>query len=132
MKVEENDTLNAIAARYFPKQLELGLVALILANPREINNEDQIFPGQKLYIPEIDPANRMIRIKRNFYFFFKAYTSGSDLQEAIAKLMRHDVRFTVLDTGSIKGRRLYRLIIGGYNTREGLRQAFLRVKEQKT
>ena len=132
MKVEENDTLNAIAARYFPKQLELGLVALILANPREINNEDQIFPGQKLYIPEIDPANRMIRIKGNFYVFFKAYTSGSDLQEAIAKLMRHDVRFTVLDTGSIKGRRLYRLIIGGYNTREGLRQAFLRVKEQKT
>jgi hypothetical protein len=132
MKVEEKDTLNAIAARYFPKQLELGLVALILANPREINNEDQIFPGQKLYIPEIDPANRMIRIKGNFYVFFKAYTSGSDLQEAIAKLMRHDVRFTVLDTGSIKGRRLYRLIIGGYNTREGLRQAFLRVKEQKT
>jgi type II secretory pathway predicted ATPase ExeA len=50
VQVEKNDNLTLIAHRWFPGQSELGLVALVLANPQTLDS-NLIYPGQKLDLP---------------------------------------------------------------------------------
>lgn len=128
VEVETNDTLSRIAARWFPDQEELGLVALLLANPHYIG-ENQILAGQKLNLPLINPANQTIQLNEGtFYALFGEYPSIRALQKAISGMNRQNVRFTVMKNETPTGNSLYQVLIGAYGGQEDLEQALSRVK----
>ncbi|MDP2045657.1 MAG: AAA family ATPase, partial [Deltaproteobacteria bacterium] len=54
VEVKDNDNLTLIAQRWYPQQMKLGLVALLMANPQNLN-ANLIIVGQKLSLPRIDP-----------------------------------------------------------------------------
>ena len=72
------DTLNRIVSAYYPKNVDLGLEAILLANPETINM-DLITPGQKLTLPLINPDNQTIILRENqFYAGYGRYLSDAE------------------------------------------------------
>ena len=127
--VAENDTLTSLAGRWFPGQLDLGLTALLLANPQN-RNQDLIFAGQKLNLPVIDPPTMTIQLPEGIYYaLYGQCYSSQDLRQAISRLSRQSVRYTIMNSGTSGGGQSCRVVIGAYGTREDLEQALLRVKE---
>ena len=130
VEVQENDTLTGIAGRCFPGHGTLGLVALLLANPQNLN-QDMIFPGQKLNLPEIDPSSQTIKLKEGlFYAFYGQCSSTQAMQKAISELTRQSVRYTILSTEKSDGGSSRRVIIGAYETEEDLEKALLRLEDE--
>lgn len=130
VQVEYNDNLTLIANRWFPGQRELGMMALILANPQTLNS-NLIFPGQKLNLPLIDPGNQTIQMKEGIFFaLWGKYPSIPSLQKAIFRLTQENVRYTVINNDTTKGAISYQVLIGAYASREDLEQALSRVNKQ--
>ncbi|MBI4643510.1 MAG: AAA family ATPase [Deltaproteobacteria bacterium] len=130
VEVKENDTLTRLAGRWFPGQVALGMTALLLANPQNLN-QDMILPGQKLNLPVIEPSSQTIKLKEGiFYAFYGQYYSTQALQKTISELTRQSVRYTVLNTENSEGGASRRVIIGAYETQEDLEQALLRLKDE--
>ena len=129
VEVENNDNLTRIAKRWFPQQEELGLVALLLANPQNLS-ANLIFPGQKLNLPLIDPDHQTIQMKEGvFYALWGEYPAIPSLQKAISRLSRQNVRYTVMNNEITAGDSSYRVLIGAYGSRKDLEQALSRVNE---
>jgi type II secretory pathway predicted ATPase ExeA len=128
VEVEANDNLSRIAERWFPDQVNLGLLALLMANPQN-RNANLIFPGQKLNLPQIDPDNQTIQMQEGvFYALWGTYPNIHSLQETIAKLSQQNVRYTVMKREFLEGNSLYQVLIGAYGGQEDLEQALSRVK----
>jgi len=126
LKIKRGDTLTKIAAEWYPKNVELGLVAILLANPETIN-ADLISPGQKLNLPLINPEDRTIALKENlFYAFYDSYVSMETLQKNLSWLGHRGVRYVVVNTKDAKGRVTHRVLIGGYDRQEDLGKALQR------
>jgi general secretion pathway protein A len=129
VQVEYNDNLTLIANRWFPGQRELGLVALVLANPQTLNS-NLIHPGQKLNLPLIDPDNQTIQMKEGIFFApWGKYPSIPSLQKALSSLTQQNVRYTVINNDTSKGPISYQVLIGAYASREDLEQALSRVNQ---
>jgi hypothetical protein len=62
--VHAGESLTGIANRNYPQDQKIDLLAVILANPA-IAYENTIYPGQKLYLPEVNFANQTIRLQNN-------------------------------------------------------------------
>ncbi|MBU4233470.1 MAG: AAA family ATPase [Proteobacteria bacterium] len=130
VEVKDNDNLTLIAKRWFPQQMKLGVVALLLANPQNLN-ANLIFPGQKLNLPQIDPVNQTIQMKEGiFYALWGTYPSIPSLQQTISRLSQQNVRYTVMNNDTTKGAISYQVLIGAYASREDLEQALSRVNKQ--
>lgn len=130
VQVESNDNLTLIANRWFPGQKELGMVALVLANPQTLNS-NLIFPGQKLNLPLINPGNQTIQMKEGIFFaLWGKYPSIPSLQKAISRLTQQNIRYTVINNDTTKGVISYQVLIGAYASREDLEQALSRVNKQ--
>jgi hypothetical protein len=128
--VQDNENLTLIANRWFPGQRELGLVALVLANPQTLNS-NLIFPGQKLNLPLIDPDNQIIQMKEGIFFApLGKYPSISSLQKVISRLAQQNVRYTVMNNDTTKAAISYQVLIGAYASQEDLEQALSRVNQQ--
>ena len=128
VKIKENDTLSAIAAHWLPGQKDLGMVALLLANPQKLN-QDSLIIGEKLNLPRVDPKKQIIQLKEGiFYAFWGQYGSYRDLEEALSGLSRKSVRYSIMNTKTSAGRIVKRVVIGAYETQADLAQALLRVK----
>jgi general secretion pathway protein A len=130
LHVQDNENLTLIANRWFPGQRELGLVALVLANPQTLNS-NLIFPGQKLNLPLIDPDNQIIQMKEGIFFApLGKYPSISSLQKVISRLAQQNVRYTVMNNDTTKAAISYQVLIGAYASQEDLEQALSRVNQQ--
>ncbi len=130
VEVETDDTLTLIAGRWFPDQEELGLVALILANPQNLD-PNLILVGQKLNLPLIDPVNQTIQTKEGIlYALYGTYPSIPSLQQTISRLSQQNVRYAVINNNTTKGAISYQVLIGAYANRRDLEQALSRVKKQ--
>lgn len=130
VQVDYNENLTLIANRWFPGQRELGMVALVLANPQTLNS-NLIFPGQKLNLPLIDPGNQIIQMKEGIFFaLLGEYPSIPSLQKAISRLAQQNVRYTVMNNDTTKGAISYQVLIGAYANRKDLEQALSRVNKQ--
>ena len=117
------DSLNHIAARDYPENKKLGLVALILANP-EITNESKIVPGQTFYLPEISFDKETIRLKdQQFYAIYRRYQTSGSLKKDTSRLQQKNVHFVLRDTKDSKGNVVYRVFLGGYGTEAELETA---------
>jgi type II secretory pathway predicted ATPase ExeA len=120
---QAGESLGRIANRSYPANNKLGLVALILANP-EIDNENRIFPGQALYLPEINFNKETIRLKdQRFYAVYGLYQSAESLKKDTAWLEKKQVRFVIRDTQGALGMVVHRVFLGGYETEEELTEA---------
>ncbi|MFP3867350.1 MAG: AAA family ATPase [Desulfobacteraceae bacterium] len=128
VEVKPNDTLLKIASTYFPGNVDLGLEAILLANPETIN-EDLIYTGQRLDIPSVNPAEQTIVLKENlFYAAHGRYLSIAGLQETLSRLGQQGVRYLVVNTKNNRGGVTHRVLIGGYENREDLNNALERIK----
>ncbi len=115
--------MSQIANQRYPADNQLGLDALILANP-EINDIDKIFPGQVLYLPEIDLPKETIRLKdQRFYAIYGHYQSGASLKIDTSWLEKKQVHFFIRDTKGNRGIVVHRVFVGGYETAEELAEA---------
>lgn len=127
VEVEQADNLASLAARWFPGQEELGLVALLLANPQYLG-ENRIPAGQKLNLPVIDADNHTIQLKEGvFYALLGEYPSVHALQKTLSKLSRKDVRYTVMNNETAQKSSSYQVLIGAYGNQEDLDQALFQV-----
>jgi hypothetical protein len=120
---QKGDVLNRIVGQKYPENRKLGLAAIILANP-QITDEDKVYSGQVLYLPEIHFAKQQIRLKdHRFFVFYGDYLSAGSLKEVTAWLEDKKVDFVVRDTKDSKGNVLHRVFLGGYETEAELEQA---------
>jgi len=120
---QAGESLGRLANRSYPANNKLGLEALILANP-EIDNEDKIFPGQTLYLSEINFPKETIRLKdQRFYAIYGRYKSAASLKEDTSWLEKKQVHFVIRDTKGARGMVVHRVFLGGYETEEELAEA---------
>jgi hypothetical protein len=120
---QAGEGLTRIANRSYPANNKLGFAALILANP-EIENEDKIFPGQALYLPEINFPKETIRLKdHRFYAVYGLYQSAESLRKDTTWLEKKQVHFVIRDTKGTRGMLVHRVLLGGYETEEELAEA---------
>jgi hypothetical protein len=120
---QAGESLGRIANRSYPANNKLGLVALILANP-EIDNENKIFAGQALYLPEINFPKETIRLKdQGFYAVYGLYQSAASLKKDTVWLEKKQVHFVIRDTTGTRGMVVHRVFLGGYETEEELASA---------
>ncbi|MDD3579450.1 MAG: AAA family ATPase [Desulfobacca sp.] len=128
IKVRANDNLTKIASTHYPDDVDLGLEAILLANP-ETTNEDLIYPGQKLNLPLINPADQTIILREHlFYGAYGRYFSMSSLQKTLSWLSQQGVRYLVVNTKTYQGGITHRVLIGGYENRQDLDKALQRLK----
>ncbi len=119
---KEDKSLTSIAARRYPGHEKMGIEAIILANP-EIANENLIYPGQILHLPQIDFADNRIRWGDGlFYAPYGRYYSPLSLQRDLAWLEKEKVRYVVRKTRGTDGRTLHRVFLGGYETEGDLQE----------
>jgi type II secretory pathway predicted ATPase ExeA len=120
LTAKAGQSLTVIAAQHYPKDRELGLRALILANPK-ITNADLIHTGQSLYLPAVNFSKRTVRLRDGlFYAFYGQYLSPDGIGKDTSRLIKNQVRFQVIDTKDSAGRVIYRIFVGGYDSEEGL------------
>jgi hypothetical protein len=128
--VHAGQSLTGIANRNYPQNRKIGLLAVFLANPA-IAYEDTIYPGQKLYLPEVNFANQTIRLHNHLlYGFYGTYRSAASLKEDTAWLAKKKVHFVVRNTKDSRGTAVHRVFLGGYATDKELEKAFGDVKTQ--
>ena len=128
MEIKAGDTLNKIASAWYPKNVDLGLEAILLANPETIN-VDLIAPGQKLTLPLINPDDQTILLRENqFYAGYGRYVSLPTLQKALSRLSQQGVRYLVVNTRNNQGNVTHRVVIGAYDSRTELEKALKRLK----
>jgi type II secretory pathway predicted ATPase ExeA len=129
VEVKDNDNLTLIAQRWFPGQRELGLAALLMANPQTLN-ANLIIVGQKLNLPRVDPVNHTIQMQEGiFYALYGTYPVIPALQQTISRLTQQNVRYAVINNHATKGVISYQVLIGAYANRKDLEQALSRVNK---
>jgi hypothetical protein len=121
-QVAPGEGILKIVATYYPDNKEIGYDAIILANP-EITNEDNLYPGQKLSLPQIDKSNNAITLENNEHFaIFKQYYNSSDKEKAVSKLKELQMPFVARET-RVQGVKVFRIFLGGYASIDGLKKA---------
>ena len=114
--------LSSIAAKHYPFNRKLGLVAIILANP-EITSEDIILTGQDLYLPKMDDTGVIMLNDNRYYFLYKRYEDISKMNKAVSILQERQCRFLVRKTEHPYVGKVYRIFLGGYEKEEDLKAA---------
>jgi hypothetical protein len=128
IKIKKGESLGGIIAHHYPGNTQIGLVAVILANP-EIHKDDFIHSGQVLKLPKLDPKDKTIQLQDNlFYGFYGSYYSAADLKRDTLWLNKKQIRFLVRSTQDSKGKNINRVILGGYETKSDIEEALQSVK----
>ncbi|MFI5330142.1 MAG: AAA family ATPase [Desulfobaccales bacterium] len=121
--VRSNESLAKIVTRHYRDSEQIGLEAVILANP-DISNGDFITPGQILSLPKIDPTTGEIELPdKSLYVLYGIYTSAASLSNDLAWLAKRDLRYEVRETLGSNGVRLNHVFLGGYRQSQELQEA---------
>jgi len=119
----EDLNLTKIAAKHYKHNKTIGFVAIILANP-QITDEDSIFHGQDLLLPNVKPNEKVIMLNDNrHYLLYNRYLDISLVKKTQSKLNERKVRFQIRETHNIGAGNIYRLFLGGYEREEDLMEA---------
>jgi hypothetical protein len=122
--IQDGENLTRIVNWNYSENQKLGMAAVILANP-EIVSEDTIYPGQTLFLPEINFTNQTIRLKNNLlYAIYGIYRSPESLRVDTTWLAKKKIRFVVRNIKDSRGNAVHRVFLGGYATEEELEKAF--------
>jgi hypothetical protein len=126
--IKRGESLARIVAQHYPENEQIGLVAIILANP-EIYKDDLIYFRQVLKLPKVNSIDKTIQLQDNlFYILYGRYYSDVDLKMHTLWLNKKKIRFIVRNTKDSKGRNVHRVILGGYETKEELEKAMQSIK----
>ena len=128
IEVKRGESLSRIIAQHYPENKQIGLVAIILANP-EIYKDDLIYSGQVLKLPKLDSTDKTIQLQDNlFYILYGHYYSDADLKKDTLWLNKKKVRFLVRNTKDSKNRNANLVILGGYEAKDDLEKALQSTK----
>jgi type II secretory pathway predicted ATPase ExeA len=128
--IRAGDTLSSIVNRHYPGNKKLGQVALILANP-ELTNANMIYPGQALYLPEINSAKETIRSRdKLFYVVYGRYVNLNSLKKGSSWLEQRKVHFVLRDTKDSSRNVVHHVFLGGYATEAELEKALESVNQK--
>jgi hypothetical protein len=126
--IKRGKSLARIVAQHCPENEQIGLVAIILANP-EIYKDDFIYSGQVLKLPKVSYTDKTIQLQDNlFYILYGSYYLDVNLKMNTLWLNKKKVRFLVRDTKDSEGRNVHRVILGGYETKEELEKVMQSIK----
>ncbi len=119
-----------IAAARFPKARDIGYDALILANP-QIDDENYIYKGQVLIIPYVENNSKVVTLPNKQHFaMYQRYYNSSHLEKDLAKIKDLQMKFTVRETTLYGDQKVYRIFLGGYDTKEELQKAMALVQQK--
>jgi type II secretory pathway predicted ATPase ExeA len=125
----EDGGLLKIVAVYYPDDQEIAYDAVILANPR-IANEDIIYPGQNLSLPKIDKEDQVITLSNNqHYRIYQTSFISSEVERAVSTLKERQVPFLVRKTWLLNAGPIYRIFVGGFESKEELKEAMALAKK---
>jgi type II secretory pathway predicted ATPase ExeA len=128
VSAEDGGLLKIAAARY-PENREPGYDAIILANP-QINDEDVIYKGQMLILPIVDKNSKLVTLpNKQHYAMFQRYYNSSQMQKDLAKIKDLGLKFTIRETTLYGDHRVYRIFLGGYDSKAELQKAMELVKK---
>ena len=130
--VQPGDTLASIAVRWYPGRPASGLKTVLAANPA-IGDENRIYPGQVLIVPEPDPVEGAVLPEgsSNAYFaVYGQYSSMERLRKEKAWLTRRKIKYVIRNTTDSNGGALYQILVGGFESAQDLERALAVVKIQ--
>jgi type II secretory pathway predicted ATPase ExeA len=126
--VRSNESLTKIVTGHYRDYKQIGLEAVILANP-DISNGDFITPGQILSLPKINRTTGEIELPdKSLYALYGIYTSAASLTNDLAWLAQRDIRYEVRETRGPNGVTLNHVFLGGYQKSQELQEARKRVR----
>jgi hypothetical protein len=126
--IKKGDNIGRIIAHYYPDNQQIGLVAIILANPA-IHQDNIIYSGQVLKVPKLDSQDKTFQLPDNlFYYFYGSHYSAADLKKDTLWLNQKQVRFSVKSTKDANGKNINRIILGGYETKDDFAKALQSLK----
>jgi type II secretory pathway predicted ATPase ExeA len=129
-QVAREDGLLKIVGTYYPDNKDIGYNAVILANP-DITNEDVIYPGQNLALPQISKDGSVITLdNQEHYALLKRYNTAAQADKAGARLKALQLPYVVRETRLPGNVKVYRVFLGGYASTDELKKA-LALAEQK-
>ena len=121
IEIKKGESLSLIIARYYAKNQQSGLVAIMLANP-EITNNYFIYAGQVIKLPQLDLTDNIIKLQDNHYYkLYGQYYSENDFKKHTIWLDKKNVKFIVRNTKDISGKNVHLVILGGYEKKEDLK-----------
>jgi|WetSurMetagenome_2_1015567.scaffolds.fasta_scaffold143729_1 hypothetical protein len=78
IKIKKGETLSKIIAQHYLGKQQIGLIAIILANP-EISKDYMINAGQVIKLPQLDLTDNIIKLQDNLYYrLYGQYYSEND------------------------------------------------------
>ena len=126
--VRSNESLTKIVTGHYRDYEQIGLEAVILANPA-ISNGDVITPGQILSLPKINHTTGEIELPdKTLYALYGIYTSAASLTNDLAWLAKRDIRYEVREIRGPNGVMLNHVFLGGYQKSQELQEARKRVR----
>jgi hypothetical protein len=126
--VRSNESLAKIVTEYYRDYEQIGLEAVILANP-DISDANYITPGQILSLPEINHATGEIKLPdESLYALYGIYTSSASLSRDLAWLATRGIRYEVREIRGPKDVMLNHVFLGGYQESRELQEARKRVR----
>jgi LysM repeat protein len=121
IKIKKGETLSKIIGQNYPENQQIGLIAIMLANP-EISKDYMIYAGQVIKLPQIDLTDNIIKLQDNFYYgLYGQYYSENDFKKHTLWLDKKSVKFIVRDTKDLAGKNVHLVILGGYEKKEDLK-----------
>jgi general secretion pathway protein A len=118
----EDGNLSRIISKFYPNNKEVGLAAVLLANP-QITSSDLIYVGQQLILPNIKNTGKIFRLPdAKYYVYYDQYIRDSPRQRALKRLQERQVRFVVREAQEL-GVKVYRIFLGGYDQETELHKA---------
>jgi general secretion pathway protein A len=118
----EDGNLSRIISKFYPNNQEVGLAAVLLANP-QITSSDLIYVGQQLTLPNIKNTGKIFRLlDAKYYVYYDQYISDSPMQQTLKRLQERQVRFVVREAQEL-GVKIYRIFLGGYDQETELHKA---------
>jgi len=128
IEIKKGESLSMIISKYYPKNQQIGLIAIILANP-EISKDYLIFAGQILKLPQLDLTDNIIKLQDNFYYgLYGQYYSENDFKKHTLWLDKKKVKFIVRNAKDLSGKNVHLVILGGYEKKEDLKITFQNIK----
>jgi hypothetical protein len=128
IEIKKGESLSVVISKYYPKNQQIGLVAIMLANP-EISKDYFIFPGQILKLPQLDPTDQIIKLQNNLYYsLYGRFYSDKDLNKNIFLLKKNNIKYLVWNTNDSKKKAIHLIIFGGYEKKDDLKIALQIIK----
>jgi len=128
IKIKKGETLSKIIAQHYPENQQVGLIAIMLANP-EISEDYMIYAGQVIKLPQLELTDNIIKLQDSFYYgLYGRYYSENDLKKHTLWLDKINVKFIVRNAKDPSGRNVHLVILGGYEKKEDLKITYQNIK----